>query len=53
MLKEISGSLLDLVAPATGRDWQIYVNNTYGGVAKFKTLFGVRLTYPANAVQCH
>ncbi|KAF5314303.1 hypothetical protein D9619_011868 [Psilocybe cf. subviscida] len=36
----LAGSLLDLVAPATGRDWQIHVNNTYGGVAKFKTLFG-------------
>lgn len=40
-VSSFAGSLLDLIAPATGRDWQINVNNIYGGVAKFGTLFGV------------
>ncbi|KAH9478197.1 Cytochrome P450 monooxygenase 81 [Psilocybe cubensis] len=36
----LTGNLLDVVAPATGRDWLLNVSNLYGGVAKLGTLFG-------------
>ncbi|KAJ7753349.1 cytochrome P450 [Mycena maculata] len=35
----ILGNLLDLIAPITGRDWQIDAANRYGGVVKIKGLF--------------
>ncbi|PPQ69737.1 hypothetical protein CVT25_010446 [Psilocybe cyanescens] len=36
----LTGNLLDVVAPATGRDWLLNVSTVYGGVAKLGTLFG-------------
>ena len=33
---------MQLVAPETGRDWQLNANKVHEGVARIRTLFGVR-----------
>ncbi|PPQ64799.1 hypothetical protein CVT26_002631 [Gymnopilus dilepis] len=35
-----TGNLLQLVAPETGRDWQLNANKVHEGVARIRTLFG-------------
>jgi len=38
-----AGNLLQIIAPDTGRDFQLHIANLYGGVVKIKGLLGVRL----------
>jgi len=38
-----AGNLLQIIAPDTGRDFQLHIANLYGGVVKIKGLLGVCL----------
>ncbi|KAJ6561525.1 cytochrome P450 [Mycena vulgaris] len=47
------GNLLQMIAPATGRDWQVDAGNKYGGVVKIKGLLNQPSLLVSDPVALH